>query len=293
MTEQANGPAAAVAPAPAPQTTATVSTVLADHGSNGSGENWVAGLQIEDNRALVEAKQWKSPDDAIRSYRELEHHASKALKLPGENATAEDWNKFYSKLGRPETPDKYELRLNTEAVPQDFPYDETSAIEFRKWAHEAGLNPAQAQSLHDKFVGYQANAFTSSRAEVMKSEGDAHRAIVGAWGDPDTSGYRQNVEFMSRAVSQLGIKDSLVKGGLVSGDGAVLDSKLAFALAKVGKELYGEDSVATNANGVLKNPFSDDHFNLTEQGRLSREDPKKAAALARAAGKNPAEFGLR
>lgn len=293
MTEQANGPAAAVAPAPAPQTTATVSTVLADQGSNGNGENWVAGLQIEDNRALVEAKQWKSPDDAIRSYRELENHASKALKLPGENATAEDWDKFYAKLGRPETPDKYELRLNTETVPQDFPYDETSAIEFRKWAHEAGLTPAQAQSLHDKFVEYQANAFTSSREEMAKREGDAHRAIVGAWGDPDTSGYRQNVEFMSRAVSQLGIKDSLVKGGLVSGDGAVLDSKLAFALAKVGKELYGEDSVATNANGVLKNPFSDDHFNLTEQGRLSREDPKKAAALARAAGKNPADFGLR
>lgn len=293
MTEQANGPAAVDANAPAPQTTATVSTVLADQGSNGGGETWVAGLQVEENRALVEAKQWQTLDDAIRSYRELEHHASKALKLPGENATAEDWNKFYSKLGRPESPDKYELKLNTETVPQDFPYDETSAIEFRKWAHEAGLTPAQAQSLHDKFVGYQAQSFTASREALAKAEGDAHRAIVGEWGDPDTSGYRQNVEYLSRAVSQLGIKESLVKGGLVSGDGAVLDSKLAFALAKVGKELYGEDSVATNANGVLKNPFSDENFNLTEQGRLVREDPRKAAALMRAAGKNPATYGLK
>lgn len=293
MTEQANGPAAVDANAPAPQTTATVSTVLADQGSNGGGETWVAGLQVEENRALVEAKQWQTLDDAIRSYRELEHHASKALKLPGENATAEDWNKFYSKLGRPESPDKYELKLNTETVPQDFPYDETSAIEFRKWAHEAGLTPAQAQSLHDKFVGYQAQSFTASREALAKAEGDAHRAIVREWGDPDTSGYRQNVEYLSRAVSQLGIKESLVKGGLVSGDGAVLDSKLAFALAKVGKELYGEDSVATNANGVLKNPFSDENFNLTEQGRLVREDPRKAAALMRAAGKNPATYGLK
>lgn len=293
MTEQANGPAAVDVNAPAPQTTATDSTVLTDQGSNGVDANWVAGLQIEDNRALVEAKQWKSPDDAIRSYRELEHHASKALKLPGDNATAEDWDKFYSKLGRPESPDKYELKLNTEAVPQDFPYDETSAIEFRKWAHEAGLSPVQAQSLHDRFVGYQANSFTASREALTKAEGDAHRAIVHEWGGPDTSGYRQNVEYLSRAVAQLGIKESLVKGGLVSGDGSVLDSKLAFALAKVGKELYGEDSIATNANGVLKNPFSDEHENLTEQGRLVRDDPKKAAALMRAAGKNPASYGLK
>lgn len=292
MTEQANGPVAVDANAPAPQTTATASTVLTDQGSNGQDANWVAGLQAEENRALVEAKQWKSPDDAIRSYRELEHHASKALKLPGENATAEDWDKFYSKLGRPESPDKYELKLNTEAVPQDFPYDETSAIEFRKWAHEAGLTPSQAQALHDKFVGHQASAFSATREGMAKAEGDAHRALVQAWGDADTSGYKQNVEYLSRAVAQLGLKDSLMKGGLLSADGAILDHKVAIAFAKVGKELYGEDTMATNASGVLRNPFSDEHENLTEQGKLLRDDPKKAAALMRAAGKDPRTLGL-
>lgn len=287
MTEQANGPAGE-----SQQTTAHVSTVLADQGSNGADANWVAGLQAEENRALVEAKQWKSPDDAIRSYRELEHHASKSLKMPGDNATAEDWDKFYSKLGRPESPDKYELKLNTEAVPQDFPYDETSAIEFRKWAHEAGLAPAQAQALHDKFVGYQAQSFTAARESLARAEGDAHREIVRDWGDTDTASYRQNVEYMSRAVAQLGLKESLMKGGLLSHEGAVLDHKVASALAKVGKELYGEDTMATNASGILKNPFSAEHENLTEQGKLLREDPRKAASLIRAAGQNPATYGL-
>ena len=105
MTEQANGPVAVEADASAPQTTANASTVITDQGSNGGDENWVAGLQIEDNRTLVEAKQWKSADDAIKSYRELEAHASKALKVPGADATAEDWDAFYGKLGRPESPD--------------------------------------------------------------------------------------------------------------------------------------------------------------------------------------------
>lgn len=35
----------------------------------------------------------------------------------------------------------------------------------------------------------------------------------------------------------------------------------------------------------FKNPFSDEHFNLTEQGRLNREEPEKAIALQKQAKK--------
>ncbi|NKX16203.1 hypothetical protein HGG75_10745 [Ochrobactrum pseudogrignonense] len=72
----------------------------------------------------------------------------------------------------------------------------------------------------------------------------------------------------------------------------MLDPNVAFALAKVGKEMYGEDSTATNASGSLNNPFSSENFNLTQQGKLIRDDPSKAKSLIRAAGGNPAEFGL-
>lgn len=41
-----------------------------------------------------------------------------------------------------------------------------------------------------------------------------------------------------------------------------------------------------------KNPFSKDHFNLTEQGRLIREDPEQAKQLMIQAGVNPAKYGL-
>lgn len=293
MTEQANGLATEAATATAAQTTATDSTVITDHGSNGDNVNWVAGLREEDNRTLVEAKQWKSADDAIKSYRDLEAHSSKALHVPGADATAEDWNAFYGKLGRPESPDMYELKLNTEAVPQDFPYDEKSAIEFRTWAHEAGLTPQQAQYLHDKFVGQQAGVFTSTLEQRGKAEGDAHRAITAQWGDPDTDGYKHNLEYTSRAISQLGLKDSLVKGGILSPQGSVLDPNVAFALAKVGKEMYSEDTTLLNANGTVNNPFSAETLNLTKQGQLIRSDPAKAASLIRAAGGNPAQYGLK
>lgn len=269
-------------------------TVITDQGSNGDGKAWAAGLQVEENRALVEAKQWATPDDAIKSYRELETHASKALRVPGENATADDWNAFYSKLGRPEKAEGYQLKFDTASAPEDFPYDEKSAIEFRNWAHGEGLTPRQAQGLHDRFVKWQADGFTAQKEADSLKEGTAHRAIVKEWGDPDTSAYQQNVELMSRAVTQLGLKEAFVEGGILSADGAIRNPKAAFAMLKVGKELFAEDSMALNANGVLSNPFSDGpNFNLTQQGELFRSDPKKAAALIRAAGKNPADYNLK
>lgn len=297
MTDAANGPAAGADASGADNRNAA--TVITDGGSNGDAGIKVAGPLNEDNRALVEAKKWAGEDGSIdlnkitESYRNLETHASKALFLPGENATKEDWDKFYSKLGRPEKADGYELKLNREAIPENFPYDEQGAIEFRSWAHEAGLTPAQAQVLHDKFVGHQAGSYSSMIEQQTQRENEAHRAITAEWGGPEGEAYKTNVELMSRAVNQLGLKDALVAGKLISADGAVLDAKVAKAFAKVGKELYAEDTMATNATGALNNPFSDGaNFNLTRQGEAIRSDPRKAKALITAAGKNPADFGL-
>lgn len=292
MTAEANGPAGEGQPTTAPE-----ATVIAGQGSNGDVGIKVAGPLTDDNRTLVETKEWMK-DGSIDlnaladGYRNFEIHSRQTVKVPGENATADDWNAFYGKLGRPETPDKYELKLNTEAVPEGFPYDEKSAIEFRTWAHEAGLTPAQAQTLHDKFVGVQAGGFTAARDAMAKAEGDTHREIVMQWGDPDTDGYKQNLEYTSRAIGQLGLKDELTRLGALSVDGAVLSPKIAFALSKVGKEMYGEDTTVLNAGGTISNPFSAEHENLTQQGQLVRDDPSKARSLIRAAGGNPADYGL-
>lgn len=292
MTDATNG-------LPATGTTAEQTTVIPDQGSNGDTGIKVAGPLTEDNRALVEAKKWAGEDGSVdlnkitESYRNLEAHAGKSLKVPGEGATADDWNAFYQKLGRPESADGYELKLNREAIPENFPYDEQSAIEFRTWAHEAGLTPSQAQKLHDKFVGAQADRYSEAIQQRTQRESDAHREIVSTWGEPTSEGYKQNVELASRAIHQLGLKDALIDGGILSKDGAILNAKAAKAMAKVGRELYAEDSMATTASGVLQNPFADGpNFNLTKQGELVRSDPKKAKALILSAGKKPAEFGI-
>lgn len=294
-TNGVNGPGADASVTTTTDTTATDNrTTLDNGGADGSlpaFPDLVAGLAPE-NRTFVEAKQWASLDDALKSHRELETHVGKALVPPGKDATAEDWNKFYGKLGRPEKPEGYELKVARETLPQDFPYDETLSVEFRNMAHEAGLSPKQAQIVHDRFVGRQASAFQTMQQNIAKKAESAHSEIVQEFGQPDTDGYKRNVELMSRAARQLGISDALKEAGMLSADGALLNGKLAKALARVGKDMFSEDSYASGDGGVLENPFSKATENLTKQGQLVSSDPDKARALIRAAGLKPETYGL-
>ena len=66
-------------------------------GAGGTGADWRAGLP-EDVRAWDE---FKTADDMAAGFERIEHMRSKfgtGLFAPGENASTEDWTKFYGKL---------------------------------------------------------------------------------------------------------------------------------------------------------------------------------------------------
>ena len=223
---------------------------------NGGSEAWWAGLQNGDNRSLAEKKQWKTADDAMASFRELETAFSKSIRPLKPDATAEEEAAFYARLGRPEKPEGYELKLDPATVPEDFPYDADSAAKFRTWAFSAGVNPRQAQSLHDAFVADQAAHFKAAKEAQERQEADAHRTIVRNWGEPDSQQYKENLTLAGRAIHGLGLKDALVAGGLISADGAIRNHVVADAMLKVGKELYSEGS-ANNPGTVPVSQSSD------------------------------------
>ncbi|MCY9674547.1 phage scaffolding protein [Bacillus pumilus] len=58
-----------------------------------------------------------------------------------------------------------------------------------------------------------------------------------------------------------------------------------------GRQPHGTGNSAANLPTV-KNPFSQDHLNLTEQGHILRSDPEQAKKLIIQAGGNPAIYGL-
>ncbi len=261
-------------------------------GSSSAGP--LAGLSDE-NRRVAETKGWDSADKIVESYRNLEAKIGDSLRPPGDDASPEEWQAFYGRLGRPEAVADYEFAM-PDGLAEDFPYDAESANRFAEWAHEAGLSPRQAQSLHDRFVQDTSGRFAAGRQADLSAIDEAHTTLTEAWGEPATEGYRRNVDLANRALRELGgetLASSLKSRGAISPEGALADPAIAFMLQKAGERLFSEDQVF-GANAAASNPFTRSTENVTEQGRLLRNDPELARTFIRGANREhdfPRLFG--
>ena len=279
MTDENNGSANAGNPAG--------SQAVAENGSAASASvsPW-GGLQSADNQALVKAKGWKSEDDGIASYRELESRMGSALTLPGKDAKPEDWDKFYSRVGRPEKADGYEFK-RPEGLPEDLPYDDALAGKAKEWAHKAGLTPAQAQTMHDAFALENAERMKAHVATLTKAVEDTHNALVKDWGPDSSDGFKTKLEHANRALKKLNLIDDFKKSGILMPDGALTNAGLARAFAQIGEQMFAEDTFDGEAARGGPNPFKKESRNLSEISRLGKENPDRARALAREAGEDP------
>lgn len=136
--------------------------------------------------------------DAQGKLKDAETKLNSALFVPGDDAKPEDVAAFYSKLGRPESPDKYDLKKPT--YPDGIPYDEAGEKWFREAAHGLGLNGKQAQALFDKYherVLGDLQAIETKRAEAKKT---AEATLRGEWGDK----YDENIALVGRALKKFG-----------------------------------------------------------------------------------------
>lgn len=89
--------------------------------------------------------------------------------IPVKDAPQEEWDKFYASLGRPETPDKYELSDKFEGLP-----DGTDLTESRKMAaelaHKIGLSPQQANALWEGYMGIELESLKGQEAQKAEKE---------------------------------------------------------------------------------------------------------------------------
>ncbi len=91
----------------------------------------------EENKEVVERCGWKTPDDAIKSYRENEKMNSGRVKMPTPESSAEEIRAFYQKTGCPENPEGYEV-----TAPEEVSKLRDEGIEnaMKVIAHEQGVS---------------------------------------------------------------------------------------------------------------------------------------------------------
>lgn len=298
---------AAPAPAPAPAAPAPVESpnpvtpTTSAEGSAFDVTTAFAGLDADNREWLTKAGyvvdgKFDAAKLAKQTFNQ-EKLLGNAIRIPGKDATQEERDAFLNKLGRPAKADEYKFELPKD-LPAELPYDGEVAKAYASEAHKLGLTKEQATGLHDWFAKQQVETFKGySGAQAAEKTGMA-KAAVGElekeWGPIDGETAKANLEFADRVLGEADPQTliDLQKFGIIGPGKEIYSASLAKLFAKVGSALYKESGILRGNPSRIGNPFEGEG-NLSEQMKVVKDDPAHALALITAAGKKPADFGLK
>lgn len=183
----------------------------------------------DEYKPMVEAKGWKSEADVFKSYSELEKFVGQKSidSLPAE-LTPELTSRLLTKLGRPESPDKYEFKYDGQVQ-----LDENLMKDFRQFAHGLGLTGKQFQEVVNFQIGAMENAFKAEEEARNAKLQAAADALKGEWKENYDTNFKQAKE----TAQKLEILDALEELGLADDPRAIklmhkLNSQLSEATLK-------------------------------------------------------------
>lgn len=229
--------------------------------------DWV-GTFSDDLKKNV--SRYKTPEEMAKAYVNLQSKLGNSTQIPGNDASDEDWATFYKRIGRPDSPDGYEL-ANVERdanLPQD---QQGAEQQFARAAHSNGLTKEQARRMWKYMLDSSAgmlNAINTSRKEgLQKAETDL-RAELG-------TEYGSGLQLMKRVVGRFA--DEQARAALDEGLGN--DPRLIRMLINIGK-VMSEDTLegrvpttreeAAPEEGVLSYDHSPGMTGENRYGRVRR-----------------------
>jgi hypothetical protein len=214
---------------------------------------------IRDNPTLA---KYKDPVALAAAHINLQSHLGRdKIAKP---KTDGDWDEVYNFLGRPESADKYELKL-PDGIPDELKgsFNEDAMKGFREKAHSLGLNTKQVGELFGWYVGNTTGQYSAMQEGSAKGMDAAESALKQEWG----RAYDQNVKFARKAFEEYGgdeLAAIMDKSGM-GNNPAVLkafakiakttmaDKDLAGTTANAGRALT-PDEARSEAKGLMAHP---------------------------------------
>ena len=163
----------------------------------GAKPAWAAQLSddLKGNETLT---RFQSISDLGKAFLDADGKLKNAVTLPREGASDQEQAEFFSKLGRPESPDKYQLERPK--LPEGMQYNEDKEKKYRSAAHGAGITDKQLKTLYGLFINDQISDYQAMMKQRDDDVKSAETALKTEWGDK----YGENVELAFRAVIALG-----------------------------------------------------------------------------------------
>jgi len=189
-------------------------------------ESWHAGLS-EEYRGNESLSQIPDLNTLAKSYLDAQQYAGGSIRIPGEDASTDDWTAFnakltdkvptllnlssdedearnamYARLGRPETKDGYQI--------------EGADPEFLQWAHDNGLSTAQVKSWQESTQSQSTQADADRDAEMQA----ANDLLKKEWGHAYDAKLAQAKNAVL-AYADAETQQFLIKSGLANDPGMI------------------------------------------------------------------------
>tara|TARA_R100000789_G_C3017331_1_gene152728 strand:+ start:1200 stop:2093 length:894 start_codon:yes stop_codon:yes gene_type:complete len=192
------------APAPSGETSADVTAVPGSALQTEPAPSWLDGVQDPSTKAWAEAKglQNGSFENVLGSYHNLEKmvgadRAGRTIVQLGDDATTEERDAYYEKLGRPKEAAQYSV-----ALPEGVT-DDTRLNMMRNKAYELGISDAQFSGLAEADAAYIAATAGAQEEFAVTSAADAEAQLRKDWG----ASFDLKVAGIDVAAHKLGFND--------------------------------------------------------------------------------------
>lgn len=185
------------------------------------------------------AKKLVNQETAIRS----------RIPLPKEDASEEEWNEVYDKMGRPEKPDGYQFNWPNEAAPLSEP-EKAASSEFLNLSHRIGLNQKQVDAIVQWDAKTRGVISDAERARVETNMSERMSALRVEWGQD----FDANKNHYSNSAKHYMGGDFEEYRSLRLDDGTMLSNHpvMARAWARVGRDRVNDDWEMTPMNQQRK-----------------------------------------
>lgn len=236
---------------------------------------WYEGHNFSpEDIGFIQNKGWKdSPIKAIEGYKNLEKFhgvpADQILKLPKSFDDEGALDPVYDRLGRPASPDKYDIKL-----PEGVTVDDNRLKAAKEIGHKIGLNNKQIQALAEfdaTYMGEAMKAHETEKAQKMELE---LGSLQKEWGTHFEERAELGRRFVRNSLPQ-GIDKEGTLAAIEDAIGTALTLKLfANAGEKTMKEHNIPDSSGDRPFGYTREQAAADRKSLMDE---LKADPSRLA----------------
>ena len=267
------------------ETTETVEPVAKPNVVSGGDTpvaNWKSSIS-EEFRSDPNIEKFTEIDALAKSYINATRMIGQdKVAVPNKNSTEDQWNEVYSKLGRPESADKYALNIESEAVAMD----ENAIKSFAEQSHKLGLNNTQAQGILEFYKNNMESNMQRATVDTETAQAQAETELRAEWGKEFDNQVAKagalakanmNPEILDLQMqdgTRIGDHPEIIKGfakiaGMLSEDKLVsTESESVNSM----KDLQSEISAITNnTDGPYWNSQHPDHEKMVQQVYTLRE----------------------